>query len=83
MRRVCQNAPPTGSARLGATIAAENGATVHQLMAIFDWKTPGQAKVYTDAVDRKRMGGRGHGAVVSGTKWERKLSHRRPLRCRT
>jgi hypothetical protein len=31
---------------------------MHQLMAIFDWKTPGQAKVYTDAADRKRLAGR-------------------------
>jgi len=29
----------------------------NQLMAIFDWDTPGQAKVYTDAADRKRMAG--------------------------
>jgi hypothetical protein len=26
--------------KAGATIAAENGATVHQLMAIFGWDTP-------------------------------------------
>jgi hypothetical protein len=24
-------------------------------MAIFDWDTPAQAKVYTDAADRKRL----------------------------
>jgi hypothetical protein len=24
-------------------------------MAIFDWDTPTQAKIYTDAADRKRM----------------------------
>ena len=38
-------------------LAAENGATVNQLMALFDWDTPGQAKIYTDAADRKRMAG--------------------------
>ena len=26
-------------------------------MAIFDWDTPAQAKIYTDAADRKRMAG--------------------------
>lgn len=46
-----------GLRKLGATIAAENGATVHQLMAIYDWSTPGQAKVYTDAADQKRLAG--------------------------
>lgn len=46
-----------GLRKAGATIAAENGATVHQLMAIFDWSNPAQAKPYTDAADRKRMTG--------------------------
>lgn len=44
-----------GLRKLGATTAAENGATVHELMAIFDWSNPAQAKVYTDAADRKRL----------------------------
>jgi integrase len=44
-----------GLRKAGTTLAAENGATVHQLMAIFDWDTPAQAKVYTDAADRKRL----------------------------
>jgi hypothetical protein len=39
-----------GLRKAGATIAAENGATVHQLMAIYDWSTPNQAEVYTRAV---------------------------------
>jgi hypothetical protein len=47
----------------------ENGATVHQLVAIFDWETPPQAKVYTDAADRNRMasarGGRAKGMVAT------------------
>jgi hypothetical protein len=41
--------------RSGATLAAENGATVDQLMVIFDWDTPAQAKTYPDAADRKRL----------------------------
>jgi integrase len=44
-----------GLRKAGATLAAENGATVNQLMAIFDWDTPAQAKAYTDAADRKRL----------------------------
>jgi integrase len=46
-----------GLRKAGATLAAEKGATVNQLMAIFDWDTPAQAKVYTDAADRKRLAG--------------------------
>jgi integrase len=44
-----------GLRKAGATIAAENGATIHQLMAIFDWATPGQALPYTAGADRKRL----------------------------
>jgi integrase len=44
-----------GLRKAGATLAAENGATVNQLMAIFDWDTPAQAKAYTDAADRQRL----------------------------
>ena len=44
-----------GLRKAGATILAENGATTHQLMAIFDWSTPAQAEVYTRAANRKRL----------------------------
>lgn len=46
-----------GLKKIGATLAAENGATASQLMAMFDWTTISQAKVYTDAADRKRLAG--------------------------
>lgn len=46
-----------GLRKAGASIAAERGATTHQLMAIFDWTTPGQAEVYTRAANRKRLAG--------------------------
>jgi integrase len=46
-----------GLRKAGATIAAENGATDQQLMAIFDWDTPSQAAIYTKAASRKRMAG--------------------------
>jgi hypothetical protein len=39
----------------GATIAAENGATDRQLMALFDWTSEKQANVYTAAANKKRM----------------------------
>jgi integrase len=44
-----------GLRKAGATLAAEKGATVHQLMAIFDWRTTAQATPYTHAADRKRL----------------------------
>lgn len=46
-----------GLRKMGATRAAENGATEHQLMVIFDWSTPGQARVYTEKVRRKKLAG--------------------------
>jgi hypothetical protein len=57
-----------GLRKAGATLAAEDGATVNQLMAIFDWETPGQAKVYTDAADRKRLSGEAMGLLATGRK---------------
>ena len=44
-----------GLRKAGATIAAENGATDRQLMALYDWKSPKQANVYTAAADKKRL----------------------------
>jgi integrase len=46
-----------GLRKAGATIAAENGATDRQLMALYDWTTAAQANVYTEAANRKRMAG--------------------------
>lgn len=46
-----------GLRKAGATIAAENGATDRQLMALYDWTTPAQANVYTRAADQKRLAG--------------------------
>jgi integrase len=39
----------------GATIAANNGATVHQLMAMFGWLSEAMAIRYTKSVERKRL----------------------------
>jgi integrase len=44
-----------GLRKAGAVIAAHNGATPHQLMAIFGWSTLKQAEHYTKAADQKRI----------------------------
>ena len=44
-----------GLRKAGATIAAENGATEHQLMAMYGWESPKQAALYTRNADRKRL----------------------------
>jgi integrase len=46
-----------GVRKAGATIAAENGATEHQLMALFGWDSPKQTGNYTRKVSRKRLVG--------------------------
>jgi integrase len=46
-----------GLRKAGATIAAENGATEHQLMAIYGWESTKQAAIYTRAANRKRLVG--------------------------
>jgi len=46
-----------GLKKAGATIAAENGATTRQLMAMFDWDTVSMAEVYTRAAEQKRLAG--------------------------
>jgi hypothetical protein len=43
--------------KAGATIAAENGATDRQLMAMLDWTTLSQASGYVRAADKKRLAG--------------------------
>lgn len=45
-----------GIRKLAATIAADEGATAHELMAQFGWSTPKQAEVYTRGADRARLG---------------------------
>jgi integrase len=46
-----------GLKKAGATIAAENGATTRQLMAMFDWDSPDMAEVYTRSAEQKRLAG--------------------------
>lgn len=45
-----------GLRKLGASRAAENGATVNQLQALFGWTDVKMPMLYTKAADRKRLG---------------------------
>ena len=44
-----------GLRKAGATIAAENGATDEQLMAIFGWTTKQQTTLYTAKANRRKL----------------------------
>ncbi|WP_455873648.1 hypothetical protein [Rhizobium yanglingense] len=46
-----------GLREAGASIAAENGAIIDQLKAIFGWTTSEQAGLYTRAACRKKLSG--------------------------
>jgi integrase len=52
-----------GLKKAGATIAAENGATTMQLMAMFDWTKVSTAEPYTREADRKRLAGAAMGLI--------------------
>lgn len=49
------NCSAHGLRKAGATIAANNGATAHQLMAMFGWKDIKMAQRYTQAADQERL----------------------------
>ena len=59
-----------GLRKAGATILAENGATTAQLMAIYDWSTPGQAEVYFRAANRTRLAGQAMPLLAKWTEQE-------------
>ncbi len=46
-----------GLRKAGATLAAENGASEFELMAIFGWKSSKQASLYTRKARQKRLAG--------------------------
>ena len=58
-RAACRAAGVAGSAhgvrKIAATRAAENGATVAELEAIFGWKGGKMASLYTESADRRRL----------------------------
>lgn len=57
--RACRAAGVPGRAhglrKAGATIAAEAGASAHELMAMFTWTRLSEAERYTQAADRRRL----------------------------
>jgi integrase len=53
-----------GLRKAGACIAAENGATEAQLMAIFGWSDPDMAALYTKKARQKRIAGDAMGLIV-------------------
>lgn len=55
-----------GLRKAGATLAAERGATAHQLMAIFGWRTLKEAERYTRAAEQMRMAGGAMHLISSG-----------------
>ena len=59
MRQWCDEAGVTGSAhgvrKAAATLAAERGATAHQLMGQFGWLTLQQATHYTRTAERNKL----------------------------
>ncbi len=48
-----------GLRKAAATFAAEDGATAHELMALFGWTTLKQAENYTRKADKKKLGDSG------------------------
>lgn len=48
-----------GLRKAGSVRAANNGATAHQLMAMFGWQSLAQAELYTKAANRRRLAGSG------------------------
>lgn len=48
-----------GLRKAAATIAAENGASEYQLMAIFGWSSPKQAATYTKAARQRKLAAAG------------------------
>ncbi len=55
----CKEAKVPGRAhglrKAGATLAAENGATPHELAAMYGWATTDMAEIYTKKADRIRL----------------------------
>jgi site-specific recombinase XerD len=50
-----RNCSAHGLRKAGAARAAENGATAHELMALFGWLSLSEAQRYTKAADRRKL----------------------------
>lgn len=69
MRKWCDDAglpqcTMHGLRKAAATVAAENGATDDELMAIFGWTTKQQTTLYTRNASRRRLAGRAMDKLV-------------------
>src|SRR5262249_26774379 len=73
-RDACREAGVSKSAhglrKIGATRAADNGATVAQLNAIFGWSGSKMASLYTENADRKRLAREAIGKLMVETATE-------------
>jgi integrase len=67
-----------GLRKAGATIAAENGATDRQLMALYDWTSEKQANTYTASANRKRLAGDAAKYLAGRSEPEQIVSHQLP-----
>jgi integrase len=61
-----------GLRKAGATIAAEAGASAHELMAMFTWTRLAEAERYTEAASRKRL------AHATAERIEARFPHQNP-----
>lgn len=70
-RKRCREAGVPGRAhglrKAGATIAAENGATDRELMALFGWETEEHVGVYTRKADRAKLAHEAATKLKAGT----------------
>jgi len=64
-----------GLRKAGATLAAENGATDRQLMALYDWSSEKQANVYTATANRKRLAAEAVKHLAERSEPEQKVPH--------
>lgn len=69
MRKWCDDAglphcTMHGLRKAAATVAAENGATDDELMAIFGWTTKQQTTLYTRNASRRKLAGRAMSKIV-------------------
>jgi integrase len=67
-----------GLRKAGATIAAENGATDRQLMALYDWTTAQQANTYTAAANKKHLAGEAARLIAGDQSANADLPHHLP-----
>jgi integrase len=56
-----------GLRKAGSTLAAENGASAHELMAMFGWSNLAEAEHYTRTADRRRLSSTGMLKILGRT----------------